>query len=400
MAAIQIDVNVSTPYRVHIGTRLLEEAGQIVQPLINGQKCAIVTDSNVGPLYAHIVRQSLEGAGFSVATFTFEAGEERKTLATYGEILEFLAAHELDRGDAVIALGGGVVGDMAGFAAATYLRGIAYVQVPTSLLAMVDSSVGGKCAVDLSEGKNLAGAFWQPRAVIADVGCLGTLTPERLADGCGEVIKHALIADPALFAALEEAPLTFDLLTSNLGLVAAIVARNVEIKRDVVAADERELGLRKMLNFGHSIGHAIEAHSDYTLGHGTCVAMGMVAISRAQAARAEADPQIEFDPALPERIASLCQAHGLATTCPYPADDLLDAALHDKKRHGSTIDLVMLHAIGSCSIETHSIAEFFELIELGLAGESTSDRFTEAAPETARAAEQTAETIHEGEARA
>ena len=308
--------------------------------------------------------------------------------------------HELDRGDAVIALGGGVVGDMAGFAAATYLRGIAYVQVPTSLLAMVDSSVGWQVRRRPLGGKEprrrLLAAARRHRRRGLPRHPHARAARRRLRRG-DQARGHRR---PCALAALEEAPLTFDLLTSNLGLVAAIVARNVEIKRDVVAADERELGLRKMLNFGHSIGHAIEAHSDYALGHGTCVAMGMVAISRAQAARVEADRQIEFDPALPERIASLCQAHGLATTCPYPADDLLDAALHDKKRHGSTIDLVMPHGIGSCSIETHSIAEFFELIELGLAGESASERATEVAPEGARAAEQTAETIHEGEARA
>ncbi len=365
MAEITIDITVQNPYRVHIGTRLLEGAGAVVRDAVpRARKAVIVTDSNVGPLYAHIVRESLAEAGLEVAVHTFPAGEEHKTLATYGAILEFLAAEELDRSDVVIALGGGVTGDMAGFAAATYMRGIAYVQVPTTLLAMVDSSVGGKCAVDLSCGKNLAGAFWQPAAVIADVGCLGTLTPEQLADGCGEVVKHAVIADASLFELLEKTPLTFDLLTRDLSLAAAIIARNVEIKRDVVVIDERENGARKLLNFGHSIGHAIEACSGYTLGHGTCVAAGMVAMARGARAAGWDAPDFEEDTA--ERIDALCRAHGLSTACPYPADELVEAAMHDKKRRGTTIDLVIPHRIGAASIERCDLEQLRAIIELGV----------------------------------
>ena len=210
------------------------------------------------------------------------------------------------------------------------MRGIAYIQMPTTLLAMVDSSVGGKCAIDLSCGKNLAGAFWQPAAVIADVGCLGTLTPERLADGCGEVVKHGAIADRELFELLEKTPFTFDLLTHDLSLAAAIIARNVEIKRDVVVADEREGGIRKILNFGHSIGHAIEARSGYTRGHGSCVAAGMVAMARGSRRAGWNAYDLEDD--LADRIEALCRAHGLDTTCSYGTDELMEAALHDKKR--------------------------------------------------------------------
>lgn len=369
MAEITIDINVSAPYQVHVGTRLLESAGTIVREAVpKAQKAALVTDSNVGPLYAHIVCESLEAAGLVVSTHVFPAGEEHKTLATYGEILEFLAREGLDRSDVVVALGGGVTGDMAGFAAATYMRGIAYIQMPTTLLAMVDSSVGGKCAVDLSCGKNLAGAFWQPKAVIADVGCLGTLTPEQLADGCGEVVKHAAIADRSLFEILERTPLTFDLLMHDLSLVCGIIARNIEIKRDVVVADEREGGIRKILNFGHSIGHAIEACSHYTLGHGTCVAAGMVAMARGSRRAGWNANDLEDD--LADRIDALCRAHGLDTACPYDAESLFEAALHDKKRQGETIDLVIPHSIGAASIERCDFGHLRDIIELGIAAEA------------------------------
>ena len=369
MDTLTVDVNVSRPYRVHVGTRLLEQVGGIVRPLVAGARAAIVTDSNVGPLYGPIVEESLAQAGFKTTTFVFAAGESNKTLATYEEILAHLADSHLDRDDIVIALGGGVTGDMAGFAAGTYLRGIAYVQVPTSLLAMVDSSVGGKCAVDLPQGKNLVGAFWQPRTVIADVGCLGTLSAEQLADGCGEVIKHAVIADANLLDILEAHPITLTSLSENLPLIAAIVARNVEIKRNVVVQDERESGVRKLLNFGHSIGHAIEARSHFALGHGASVAMGMVAITRATASVAD-DPEPLIE--LARRIAKVCETHGLQTTCPYKADELIESALHDKKRRGDAIDLVLPLGVASCTIQTVDLEQFFELMRIGLSEEELS----------------------------
>ena len=196
--AITIDIDTARPYQVHVGTFLLEQAGPLVRATAGGTKAVIVTDTNLGPLYQMPVKQSLEASGYEVSICTFEAGEAHKRAETYVAILEFVAEHELSRSDVIVALGGGVVGDVAGFVAATYMRGCKFVQIPTSLLAMVDSSVGGKTAIDLAAGKNLAGAFWQPSVVIADVGCLATLTPEQFADGCGEVVKHAVIADPEL----------------------------------------------------------------------------------------------------------------------------------------------------------------------------------------------------------
>ena len=304
-----VDIEVERPYTVHIGTFLLERVGDIARSVCEGGRALVVTDSNVGPLYAHPVMESLEKSGFTTRLATFEAGEQHKTGETFLDLLDAAARAELGRSDLVVALGGGVVGDLAGFVAASYMRGIAYIQVPTSLLAMVDSSVGGKTAIDLPAGKNLAGAFWQPRAVIADVGCLGTLDDAQFADGCGEVVKHAAIADADLFACLEETPLTPELLKRDLGRVAYLIARNVDIKRAVVAADERESGMRKLLNFGHSIGHGVEA------------------------------------------------------------------ALHDKKRSGDAIDLVVPRGIGSASIARTPIEEFKRILEVGLAcAEAYADR--------------------------
>ncbi len=364
-----VDIEVERPYTVHIGTFLLERVGDIARSVCEGGRALVVTDSNVGTLYAPPVMESLEKSGFTTRLATFEAGEQHKTGETFLDLLDAAARAELGRSDLVVALGGGVVGDLAGFVAASYMRGIAYIQVPTSLLAMVDSSVGGKTAIDLPAGKNLAGAFWQPRAVIADVGCLGTLDDAQFADGCGEVVKHAAIADADLFACLEETPLTPELLKRDLGRVAYLIARNVDIKRAVVAADERESGMRKLLNFGHSIGHGVEAAEGYRLGHGACVAIGMVAIASASVTAGVCPEEV------PDRIASLLVRHGLALETRADSRSVFEAALHDKKRSGDAIDLVVPRGIGSASIARTPIEEFKRILEIGLAcAEAYTDR--------------------------
>lgn len=360
--AYTVDIDTPQPYKVHIGTFLLEETGSITREVCASAKRAlIITDSNVGPLYAAPVQESLAQEGFSVAVATFEAGEAHKHLNTYAELLERCAAEQLDRNDVIIALGGGVTGDMAGFTAATYMRGIDFIQIPTSLLAMVDSSVGGKTAVDLSAGKNLVGAFWQPKAVIVDVGCLGTLSDEQFADGCGEVVKHAVIADAELFQALEETPLTSELLKQDLGRVAYLIARNIDIKRAVVVADERETGVRKLLNFGHSIGHGVESAEDFRLGHGACVAIGMVAIASAGVTAGVCDED------LPERLAALLRAHGLPLEFSASPELIYEEALHDKKRSGDSIDLIIPREIGAVSRAATPLDEFRRILEVGLA---------------------------------
>lgn len=353
-------VPVRTPsraYEVHVGRGLLDEVGPLVRNAAGGEVAAVITDSNVGPLYAERVLSSLSEAGYRTALVTFPAGEQSKRLPILGEMLEALAEEGLGRDDVVVALGGGVCGDMAGLAAALYQRSCKVAQVPTSLLAMVDSSVGGKTAVDLEAGKNLAGAFLQPTVVIADVDCLDTLSPELLRDSCAEVIKHGVIADEALFDEVGRRPL------SSAGYpkdeLVRVVARNVEIKRDVVVADERERGLRQTLNFGHTIGHAIEAASDFRLGHGTCVAAGMCCMARAAASRGWCAQQTA------RRIEQVVAAHGLPLDTDLDHDLLMHFATHDKKRHGDSVNVVVPRRIGSVEIRKASLGELRELVDLG-----------------------------------
>ncbi len=353
-------VPVHTPsrfYEVHVGRNILQTAGDLVARAAGGEAAAIISDSHVAPLYGDCVRASLETAGYRTTLLQFPAGERNKRFSTLATLLEQLAQAELSRRDVIVALGGGVTGDMAGLAAALYLRGIQVVQIPTSLLAMVDSSVGGKTAVDLDAGKNLAGAFLQPSVVLADVTCLHTLSKELYVDSCGEVLKHGVLADPALFAELEEHPITSP--HYDDADLARIVARNVAIKRDVVNADEREQGVRQTLNLGHTLGHAIEAASDYQLGHGSSVAAGLCCVTRA----AEALGWCEEGTGA--RVERVCEAHGLPTNTQLDCDTMMRYAVHDKKRHGQTVNLIVPTAIGSVEIRTVDLNQLREVIRLG-----------------------------------
>lgn len=351
----------SGTYDVHVGAGVLGEVGPIARAAAGGRRCCVVTETNVGPLYADAVEASLSAAGYDVAErLVFAAGEEHKTLATLGEILEGLAGRELTRDDVVVALGGGVTGDMGGLAAALYLRGVRVVQVPTSLLAMVDSSVGGKTAVDLAAGKNLVGAFWQPAAVVADVRCLRTVPRDLLVDSVGEVVKHAVLADPALLDDLTRDPLVSGELDE--GRLVDVVAQNVSIKRDVVDADEREAGLRQTLNLGHTVGHAIEAASGFALGHGSCVAAGLCVIARASAAKGWCSDETAA------RIVAAVAAQGLPTGTDLAADTLLGYMAHDKKRHADAVNVVVPERVGAVRVRRVSLAELAELVDLGREG--------------------------------
>ncbi len=359
-SVIRETVHVSTTsadYDVIVGTALLAEVGMRVREAAPADAAFIVSDTNVAPLYLEQVEASLREAGFPVASLVVEAGEVHKNLTTFGNILEAIAKADLTRDSVVVALGGGVVGDMAGFAAASYMRGIRVVQVPTTLLSMVDSSVGGKTAIDLSCGKNLVGAFLQPSLVVADVGCLQSLEPEVFVDGIGEVVKHGVLADESLFDELARTPL---LQTSGPDYLTHVVARNVAIKRDVVSGDERERGVRQTLNLGHTIGHAIEAASGYTLGHGHCVAAGLCTVARA----AERLGWAEIG--LAERVETCVAAQGLPTTSDLPTTELVAQATHDKKRHGTGVNLVVPTRIGRVEIRHVSLDELFEVIRLGM----------------------------------
>ena len=317
-----------------------------------GRSAAVVSDSTVAPLYLNRVKDSLERAGFQVHSFVFPAGEDQKNGGTYLKLLEFLAARRLTRADGLIALGGGVVGDLAGFAAATFLRGIGFLQLPTTLLAAVDSSVGGKTAIDLTNGKNLAGAFYQPQAVLCDLDTLDTLPAEVFADGCAEVIKYGMIGDPALLARLE----TVDFRADPEELVARCVAQ----KRDLVEQDEFDTGARQLLNLGHTLGHGVEACSGYTVSHGRAVAIGMTLVTRAAVAFGRCPAEV-----LP-RLRRLLERYGLPDATAYSAQALYEKTLSDKKRSGDTISLVVPIAWGASQLVRIPVSELPAWIERGL----------------------------------
>ena len=340
----QIRINTASPYMVSIGSGLLKELDRQIAELTKAEKVCIVSDDQVWPLYGQAVCDSLKA--FQTCVFQFSAGESSKNIETYGRLLHFLAENEITRSDCILALGGGVVGDLAGFAAATYLRGIAYVQVPTTLLAMVDSSVGGKTGIDLPMGKNLCGAFYQPVAVICDTDTLSTLPADIFQDGCAEVIKYAVLFDPELFAELEHCGLAFDR--------ESVIARCVTHKQNVVAEDEHDTGKRMLLNLGHTIGHAIEKGSDYAIPHGQAVAIGMAIVSRGTSC---ADTG---------RIVSLLEHFGLPTSTGLSADTLYRLALSDKKRSGGTLQLIVPQAIGQCTLVRTPMQQLKTLLEEGL----------------------------------
>ena len=347
-----VTVRASRPYEVTIGRGLLDTVGRQAAGQWKGRSAAVVSDSTVASLYLNRVKDSLERAGFRVHSFVFPAGEDQKNGGTYLKLLEFLAARRLTRADGLIALGGGVVGDLAGFAAATFLRGIGFLQLPTTLLAAVDSSVGGKTAIDLTNGKNLAGAFYQPQAVLCDLDTLDTLPAEVFADGCAEVIKYGMIGDPALLARLE----TVDFRADPEELVARCVAQ----KRDLVEQDEFDTGARQLLNLGHTLGHGVEACSGYTVSHGRAVAIGMTLVTRAAVAFGRCPAEV-----LP-RLRRLLERYGLPDATAYSAQALDEKTLSDKKRSGDTISLVVPIAWGASQLVRIPVSELPAWIERGL----------------------------------
>lgn len=348
-----ITVNASRTYQVQVGAGLLARTGELSAPLIQGRDAVIVSDSNVWPRYGRTVAGSLVQAGFRVREFVFPAGEASKNPQVLLELLTFLARHELTRSDAVFALGGGVTGDMAGLAAALYLRGIACVQLPTSLLSMVDSSVGGKTAVDLPEGKNLVGTFTQPHLVLCDTQALDTLSPAVLAEGWAEIIKYGMIRSRELLDFLREKPAG-----ENLDWV---IAQCLTIKRDVVAADERDNAVRQVLNFGHTIGHAIERCGHYAIYHGEGVAMGMAIMTRAcvKQGRCPAECWTVLE--------ELLDKYHLPKTCDMDPADLLAAARADKKRRGNAITLIQPERLGNCVLYKTDYDELARVLEVGMA---------------------------------
>ena len=347
-----ISVQASKKYEVHIGSALLDKLGSHAAAVHKPCKVAIISDSNVWPLHGKTAEDSLEAAGFKVVNFVFSAGEASKVSETYLEILNFLAENQLTRSDLIIALGGGVVGDITGFAAATYLRGISYIQVPTSLLAMVDSSVGGKTAIDLPAGKNLVGAFYQPDLVLCDINTLETLPQDIFRDGCAEVIKYGVLYDANLFGHLMTRGMDFNR--------ESVIARCVELKRNVVMEDEFDTGARQKLNLGHTIGHGIEARSNFTVTHGQAVAAGMCIAAKAGAAAGICDSGSAA------AIRTVVQSFQLPIRTEFSAEELYTCALSDKKRTGGTVNLIIPRTIGDCAIVPTPVEELEAFIKAGL----------------------------------
>lgn len=347
----KVTVEASLTYDVLIDKGILNRAGALCADVTKASRAVIITDSNVAPLYLGRVRASLEAAEIEALEFIIPAGEASKSAENYIKIMSFMAKERITRADVLVALGGGVVGDLAGFSAATYLRGIKYIQIPTTLLAMVDSSVGGKTAIDIPEGKNLVGAFYQPSLVICDPDTLSTLPESVFADGCAEVLKYGIINDKPLWEKLK-API--------LPQIEDIIENCVMDKRDVVNADERDVGVRQLLNLGHTPAHAIEILSDFEISHGSAVAMGTVIMARAAASLClcpESDAR---------EIQSLLASYGLPTECPFGAIELAAVATTDKKRAGDFISVILPHGIGNSKIHKIPVDELGSLFARGL----------------------------------
>ena len=331
-----IHVNASVEYDVIIGKGLLGQAGNIIKKAADAQQTVIVSDDNVFPLYGKILKNSLETQGMESCEFVFPHGENSKCMSVYEQLLEFMGEHHLTRGDILIALGGGVAGDLGGFAAATYQRGIKYAQIPTTLLAAVDSSVGGKTAVNLKSGKNQAGCFYQPCVVICDISTLNTLPEKEFTNGCAEVIKYGMIMDAAFLRRLEEEDIHC--------FLSQAIARCVQMKRDVVSRDEFDTGERMLLNFGHTLGHGVEKCSGFKVPHGYAVAIGMAQITGSAEAKGICR-EGTYD-----MLVRILEKYHLPVTMDYPAADIVRAASADKKSTGKKLRIIVPEEAGRCVI--------------------------------------------------
>ncbi|MCL2427000.1 MAG: 3-dehydroquinate synthase [Oscillospiraceae bacterium] len=350
---IKVEVNASSSYDIFICSDLLKQVGESVMKLHSkARTVAIVTDETVAKLYLEAVATALFESGFIVHTYIITPGESSKSGTEYLALLEWLAQKQITRSDCIVALGGGVVGDLTGFAAATYLRGTPFIQVPTTLLAMVDSSVGGKTAINLESGKNLAGVFYQPSCVLCDVETLNTLSNETFCEGMAEIIKYGMLGDIALLEQLQNEPLAENL--NN------IIATCIRMKRDIVQNDEFDKGERQLLNFGHTIGHAIERQSGYKISHGNAVAMGMMIETGAAVKQSICPPECF------SILKDLLQHFNIPSRIDYSSEELFNAALYDKKRTGDTITIIVPCEVGKCMLKKIKVDDLRDWIEMGL----------------------------------
>ena len=337
-----------------------DRLGKLVKPLQSSSKVAIVTDENIAGLYLTRCRESLEKSGFETCSLILPPGEETKHPETYISVLNFLASESLSRKDGVVALGGGVIGDLVGFAAATYMRGINVYQVPTSLLAMVDSSIGGKTGIDLEFGKNLVGAFHVPKLVLTDVELLETLPGEEFLNGMAEVIKTGVLAGPELWQKIERLDLSVGMDSVNREDLWEVVRNCAEYKAGIVAEDEKDLGLRGLLNLGHTIGHAIESLSDYSIKHGFAVATGLMTVI--DMAIGEGWTDSSRDSAELQAVSEKLENMGYVRNITHTAEEVFDKITRDKKRKGNEIELIVPRGIGKCEIKAIPLEEFRDIL--------------------------------------
>lgn len=344
-----VKVNASKEYDVIIGQNTIALLGKKIKSFFGDVNVCIVTDDNVAALHAEKAVKYLDEENLKHKTFVFPNGEKSKSPEVLFELLEFLASNHFSRKDVLVALGGGVTGDLTGLAAAMYMRGMHLVQIPTTLLAMVDSSVGGKTAVNLKAGKNLAGVFNQPELVLCDLQMLLTLSSEIFADGMAEVIKYGVIADKNLFETVKEGDIARNL--------EKIIARCVSIKSAIVNEDEFDTGKRQLLNFGHTLAHSIEKMSNFEIPHGKAVAMGMLLISEISWKNGFSSERCQ------DEIVDALLENNLPITCPYKTSELYYAAENDKKSSSGKISIIIPEKIGQCRIMNIALAEFKELLE-------------------------------------
>ena len=345
----KITVKASQSYDVIIGSGILADAGRFISDVLKSRRTVIVSDDNVYPLYGGRLKASLEAAGFEVKEFVFPHGEQSKSHETLLNLYGFLAASDITRSDSIIALGGGVTGDLAGFAAASFLRGIDYVQIPTSLLAQIDSSVGGKTAVDIPAGKNLVGAFKQPRLVLADTDTLSTLPEAFFDDGMGEAVKYGMIWSKELFELIAAGNIKDHL--------EEIIVKCVDIKREVVETDEFDKGLRMILNFGHTLGHSIEKTQNFSgLSHGKAVAVGMYLMTSA------AEKHGIISEPISGRMKKCLETNNLPWSVDIPAETLFANSVNDKKRFSDDINVIICKTIGKADIVKMPIDEYRKLV--------------------------------------
>lgn len=347
-----IRVNTSTQYNILIDDNLLDNCGKLIKEVTSADTIAIITDDNVDKYYGKQVALSLKSQGYNVCKFVFPHGEKQKNYRTLLDIYDFLIENKLTRTDCLVALGGGVVGDITGFAAATYLRGIDFIQIPTSLLAQVDSSVGGKTGIDLECGKNLVGAFKQPKLVLCSISALSTLTDEFFSDGMGEVVKYGMIKSPELFDIISK-----ENIKNNSTLLKEVISKCIGIKRDVVEADEFETGERKLLNFGHTLGHAIEKAGNFTsITHGKAVGIGMALMSNICVTNGLCDKNAH------NKLIDCLIKYDIPVSCEYTINELISYSLTDKKRNGNNISLIICPDIGKSQIIKLNIEDYKKFI--------------------------------------